>query len=410
MSWSDKNSEYLAPAYTKLPITIIKGNGCYLFDEKQNQYIDMFAGVGVNQLGYNHPALNKVLVKQAKNMIHAPYHFYNPNAIEYAQKISEYSIKGKVFFTTSGAEATESVLKMLYKRKKRTSDSRNKLVVFKNSFHGRTLGAVSLTRQPAVYQDYPSTIFEAIEITPNSIEEFQKAIKEEKPLAFLMEPVLGSGGVFPISDEFMIMARKICDETNTLLIMDEIQTGMCRTGTFFSYKTSGIKPDAILFGKGSGGGIPLGGVIIGDKLLETYQKGDHGTTWANPPLATSLGLAAMEVLVEQDVINVEEKAAYLFNELTKIQDYCPHILTEIRYKGLMFGLSTTLSPELARDFQLSSLKNGILIDITQGNIIRLLPPLIITHLEINEFLTAFKKTLKEFQLEKKLSLFFNGGQ
>ncbi|NGY88064.1 aminotransferase class III-fold pyridoxal phosphate-dependent enzyme [Bacillus megaterium] len=215
--------------------------------------------------------------------------------------------------------------------------------------------------------------------------------------------------MFPISDEFMIMARKICDETNTLLIMDEIQTGMCRTGTFFSYKTSGIKPDAILFGKGSGGGIPLGGVIIGDKLLETYQKGDHGTTWANPPLATSLGLATMEVLVEQDVINVEEKA-YLFNELTKIQDYCPHILTEIRYKGLMFGLSTTLSPELARDFQLSSLKNGILIDITQGNIIRLLPPLIITHLEINEFLTAFKKTLKEFQLEKKLSLFFNGGQ
>lgn len=410
MFWSDKNSEYLVPAYTKLPVTITKGNGCYLFDEEENQYLDMFAGVGVNQLGYNHPALNKAVINQTKDMIHSPYHFYNPNAINYAQKISEYSIKGKVFFTTSGAEATESVLKMLYKRKVRTADTRNKLVVFKNSFHGRTLGAVSLTRQPSVYQDYPTTIFEPVEITPNSIKELQDVVQKENPIAFIMEPVLGSGGVLPITDDFMVKAREICNETNTLLIMDEIQTGMGRTGTFFSYETSGIKPDAILFGKGSGGGIPLGGVIIGDKLLETYQKGDHGTTWANPPLATSLGLAAMEVLVEQGVMNSKEKAMYLFNELMKIQDYCPHILTEIRYKGLMFGLSTSLSTEMAREFQLSSLKNGILIDITQGNIIRLLPPLIITQSEIEEFLTAFKKTLNEFQLENKLSLLPNGGQ
>ena len=409
MSWSDKSNEYLVPAYAKLPITISRGYGCYLFDENENKYLDMFAGVGVNQLGYNHPALNQVLSEQSKNLIHSPFHYHNPNAIKFAEVISKHSINGKVFFTTSGAEATETVIKMLYKRKIRTNDSRNAVVVFKNSFHGRTLGAVSFTRQPSVYQDYPTGIFKPIEITPNSIEELKKVISEEKPIAFMMEPVLGSGGVVPITDDFMIRAREICDNTDTLLIVDEIQTGMGRTGTLFSYETSGIKPDAILFGKGSGGGIPLGGVIVGKKLIETFNKGDHGTTWANPPLSTSLGLATINVLLEDGVINSKERADYLFNELIKIQDFCPHILTEIRYKGLMFGITTSLSPKLAVELQLSSLKNGLLIDITQGNIIRLLPPLIISKEEIEEFLSLFKKTLNEFQEQNNLTLYTHGG-
>ncbi|WP_456364061.1 aspartate aminotransferase family protein [Priestia aryabhattai] len=408
-SWSDKSNEYLVPAYTKLPITISRGNGCYLFDENENKYLDMFAGVGVNQLGYNHPALNQVLIEQSKKLIHSPFHYHNPNAITYAETISKHSINGKVFFTTSGAEATEAVVKMLYKRKVRTNDPRNAVIVFKNSFHGRTLGAVSFTRQPAVYQDYPTGCFKPIEITPNSIEELKKAVLEEKPIAFMMEPVLGSGGVVPITDDFMIRAKEICESSDTLLIADEIQTGMGRTGTLFSYETSGIKPDAILFGKGSGGGVPLGGVIVGNKLLETFKKGDHGTTWANPPLSTSLGLATVNVLLKDNIIDSKERADYLFSELIKIQDLCPHILTEIRYKGLMFGITTSLSPKLSGELQLNSLKNGLLIDVTQGNIIRLLPPLIISREEINEFLFKFKKSLKEFQEQNNLTLYTHGG-
>ena len=292
---------------------------------------------------------------------------------------------------------------MIYKWKKRKNDDRNGIVVFRKSFHGRTLGAISFTRQPNVFQDYPKTIFEPIEIQPNNIEELEEAILTQNPIAFIMEPVLGSGGIIPISDDFMRIAREICDQNNILLIMDEIQSGMGRTGTFFAYQTSGIIPDAVLFGKGAGGGIPLGGVIAGPKLCETYKTGDHGTTWAHPPLATALGLAVVNVLVKEKVMDSKQRSQHLFEGLIKIQDSFPHIINEIRYKGLMFGITISLTPDLSKELQISLMKNGVLVDLTQGNIIRLLPPLIISHSEIEEFLSKFENTLEHFWKKHNIS-------
>lgn len=409
MSWSDKDKEYLLPAYQRLPITIIRGEGCYLIDELGNRYLDMFAGVGVNQLGYNHPALTNTLIEQSHKIIHSPFHFHNPIAIDYAKTLSGNSNGGKVFFTTSGAEATETVLKMLFKRKTRTQDHRSNIIVLRNSFHGRTLGAIPFTRQPKVLQDYPTNFFNPIEIEPNSIEELQNAVHNYHPLAILMEPVLGSGGIIPLTDEFMIQAKLLSEEINAVLIMDEIQSGMGRTGTLFSYQTSGIKPDAILFGKGAGGGIPLGGVIAGERLSNYFKAGDHGTTWAHPPLATALGNTLMKVLIEQDVMNSTKQSDLLLNGLTDIKDNNPTIVKEIRFKGLMFGITTTLLPEKLKKFQLHLLKKGILIDIVQGNIIRLLPPLIINTRQIEHFLLVFKQSLDEFNQIEHLSLSSNGG-
>lgn len=393
--WSKKDSEYLLPAYHRLPLTILNGQGSYLYDEKGKAYLDMFAGVGVNQLGYNHPIILNTIREQSKYMIHSPFHFVSPNAIEYAQKLSELSINGKVFFTTSGTEATESALKMLFKFKKRTSDVRNKILVFKKSFHGRTLGALSYTRQENVYQDYPSNnLFAPIECNPNNITEFETIIKKEKPLAFMMEPVLGSGGIIPIEDSFMIKAKQICDETKTIFIADEIQTGMGRTGFLFSHQSAKIDPDIILFGKGAGGGIPLGGVIVNDKISNTYTRGDHGTTWANPPLATALGLTLIRFLITNNFLNVKHKSSLLFDGLTLIKNDHPYSVKDIRHKGLMFGITMNFSKKEAENFQLELLKNGILVDIIQENIIRLLPPLTINEEEINLFLTVLEETIK----------------
>ncbi|MCK2000245.1 aminotransferase class III-fold pyridoxal phosphate-dependent enzyme [[Brevibacterium] frigoritolerans] len=410
MSWSDKDSEYMLQAYSKLPLTIVKGEGCYLYDEDGNEYLDMFAGVGVNQLGHSHPALIKTIKEQAEKLIHTSFHFYNPVAIEYAEKLSKLSNGGKVFFTTSGAEATEAALKMLYKWKQRTGDVRNGIVVFQNSFHGRTLGTISLTRQPSVYQDYPSQFYEPMEIRINNIDDFKEVIYTKKPLAFLMEPVLGSGGVFPISDSFMEQAQQICKETNTILIIDEIQSGMGRTGVLFAHQTANnINPDAILFGKGAGGGVPLGGVIAGTKLSQIYQKGDNGTTFSQQPLGAAMGITVLNVLTRGKFLNSTHRSRYLFEKLKEIQNVYPHIISEIRYKGLMFGITTTLTPELLKKFQHSLMKNGVLIDVTQGNIIRLLPPLIINHSHIDHFILKLDQTLNEFKSEQKLSFLASGG-
>lgn len=408
MSWPESDREYLLPAYNRLPLTIVKGEGCYLFDENGKKYLDMFAGVGVNQLGYNHPQLNKALLEQSQKLIHSPFHFHNPVAINYAKKLSELSFNGKVFFSTSGAEAAESAIKMLYKFKIRTNDNRTNIVVFNKSFHGRTLGALTFTRQPNVLQDYPGHSFNPVEVEPNDIDGFIKTIEHHKPLAFLMEPVLGSGGVIPISDEFMIMAKKICESTNTLLIIDEIQSGMGRTGTFFSYQSSGITPDCVLFGKGAGGGIPLGGVIVGKKIEETYKTGDHGTTWAHPPLATYLGATVVDILFKDNLIDSSEKAKYLYDGLTNIKLSYPDIVSDIRHKGLMFGITISLPPQEIKDLQILLIQRGVLIDITQGNIIRLLPPLIINKQNIDEFLSSFNDAI-EHLTTSKLTLINNGG-
>ncbi|MGF7535411.1 aminotransferase class III-fold pyridoxal phosphate-dependent enzyme [Bacillus mexicanus] len=399
MSWLKKDVEYLLPAYHRLPLAITKGQGCYLYDDKDNAYLDMFSGVGVNQLGYNHPILINTIKEQSVQIIHSPLHFFTPSAIEYAEKLSELSTKGKVFFTTSGTEATEAALKMLFKFKIRTNDERRKIIVLKNSFHGRTFGSLTFTRQESVYQDYPSNnLFDAIECSPNNIREFENLLRKEKPLAFMMEPVLGSGGIIPIEDSFIKRAKQLCEETNTIFVVDEIQTGMGRTGLLFSYQSAKVKPDIILFGKGAGGGIPLGGVIANKKISDTYNPGDHGTTWANPPLATALGLTLLRVLIRNDFLNVKDKSSILLDGLNIIKNKFPQIIKEIRYKGLMFGITLSFTKKEAKEFQLKLLKNGVLVDIIQGNIIRLLPPLIITEKEIYHFLTILDETIINHQL------------
>lgn len=395
--WKEKDEQVMLQAYPRMNVAMSHGEGSRLVDVEGREYIDLFSGVGVNLLGYNHPALVKAATKQVVNVLHLPFHFVNPLAVTHAEKLITHSIPGKVFYTTSGSEATEAVLKMIYKWKNQQLDPRNGIVVLKGSFHGRTLGSLQFTRQPSIYQDFPRHSLTPYEVERENLAQFQEVMERERPVAVMMEPVLGSGGVYPLSTGYLEQVEAICKRTNTLLIIDEIQSGMGRTGKLFAYQHTTITPDAILFGKGAGGGTALGGVIAGKALEHVFNPGDHGTTFAHPPISTALGLAVLDTLLDDGLMERgRETAVYLHQHLVNVQSQFPHLISDVRGRGMMFGLTLNQQPSWVASFQKELLEAGVLVDITQGNVMRLLPPLVITHEEIDAFVLVLTNHLEQY--------------
>lgn len=374
--WLEQDQRYLLPTYNCLPIAIQRAEGNYLYDTEGKAYLDLFTGLAVNILGHAHPAVIKALNDQGKRFLHISNKFLNPPAIRLARRLVENSIPGKVFFCNSGTEATEAAVKLVHKWTQAEGKGRSGFVVMRKSFHGRTLGALRLTRQPGIYQDFPQPDFPVYEVNPNDLEELQQVCQEKKPAAILVEPILGAGGIQPLDSDYLQAMESICQEEGILCCMDEIQTGIGRTGHFFAYQHAGIQPDLILFAKGVGGGLPLGGVIAGEKTAHLFQPGDHGTTFAPSPLSAALGNAVVEELLDRDGLEQGRRQAdYLWQELQQLAGQYPEIVTEIRGRGMMVGLSLHQSPEAVLRLQQSLLEQGILVDIAQQTVIRLLPPL-----------------------------------
>ncbi|TCP30544.1 acetylornithine aminotransferase [Scopulibacillus darangshiensis] len=392
--WAELDKQFLMPTYQtlKLPIAIHKGEGNYLYDTDGKAYLDLFTGLAVNVVGHSHPKIVQTLKEQGERFLHISNVYLNPPAITLAKRLSEATTGGKVFFTNSGAEATEAAIKLIHKYRMKQAPERDGIVVLKRGFHGRTLGALKLTRQPHVYQDFPLPDYKIIEIEPENIEELKAAMKE-KPLAVLMEPVLGSAGVYPLSKEYLQEVQEICKQENVLLCMDEIQTGMGRTGTLFAYEQASIQPDIILFAKGVGGGLPLGGVIAKPEFSNLFGPGDHGTTFAPSPLSSALGNTVLDLLVKDGLLEKSRGVSeYLWSELNRLKaDY--DVINELRGKGFMVGIVLNGEPETARNLRLKMLEEGILIDLTQKTIIRLLPPLTLEKEDVDRFITALKKYL-----------------
>ncbi|MFM1654762.1 aspartate aminotransferase family protein [Brevibacillus sp. B_LB10_24] len=387
--WRSLDQEYLMSTYKRLPIAIAKGEGNYLYDVEGKAYLDLFTGLAVNVLGHSHPAIISALREQGEKFLHISNVFLNPPAIRLAQRLVEHSIKGKVFFGNSGAEATEAAIKLIHKWTVREANGRSGVVVLKNSFHGRTLGALRLTRQAHVYQDFPSPAFPVFEIEAQDVDELVAVFERERPAAVLMEPILGSGGIITLSQSYLQEVERLCRETGTLFCIDEIQTGMGRTGTLFAYQHAGITPDLILFAKGVGGGLPLGGVIAGERLMDLFGPGDHGTTFAPSPLSAALGNAVLDVILEPSFIEQSNQtAAYLRERLSLLVQDNPAWYAEIRGKGMMLGLQMKLSAEQVSRIQGELLAAGILVDVTQKTIVRLLPPLTLTRAEADRFAEA----------------------
>ncbi|PEC56541.1 aspartate aminotransferase family protein [Bacillus cereus] len=389
--WSQLDKEYMMPTYCRTKVAIERGEGCKLYDVDGKEYVDLFSGVGVNVLGYNHPKIVRTTMEQVTKSLHLPFHFLNPVAIEYAKKLVDCSLKnGKVFFTNSGTEATETTLKLIDKYRANTGEEREGIVVLKNSFHGRTLGALHFTRQESVYQNFPKTSIPVYEVERENIEQLEEIIVKEDPIAIMLEPVLGSGGIYPLSGEYLHGVQNLCEKYNVLLIVDEVQSGMGRTGKLFAYQNFNITPDIIQIGKGAGGGIPLGGIIVGEKLCDIFAPGDHGTTFAHSSMGTALGLTVLNTLIDDGLMQeAYEMSLYLHDKLQEIQKENAYYIGEVRHAGMMFGISLNDTNENVKNLQVELMEKGMLVDVTQGNIIRLLPPYIITKEEIDAFVKEF---------------------
>lgn len=384
--WQRLDEQYILPTVTRLPIAIERGEGNYLIDTDGNRYLDLFTGLAVNILGHSHPAILRALEEQGKKFLHISNLFLNPPAIRLAQRLVENSFPGKVYFANSGAESTEAAIKLVHKWIRAEGKGKDGIVVLKNSFHGRTLGALRLTRQPSVYQDYPQPDIPIYEVEPNNTDELIRVCETKQPAAVLVEPILGAGGVLPLSDEFLETIGDICRKQNILCCVDEIQTGMGRTGTLFAYQQTGIRPDLLLFAKGVGGGLPLGGMIAGERLSHLFRPGDHGTTFAPSPLSAALGNAVLDVLLKEGQLEKGRQAsAHLWNRLRAIQQKHPDVIRDIRGRGMMIGIHTGRTAEEIRGLMLDLLKEGILVNVTAKTVIRLLPPLTLTREEIDRF-------------------------
>lgn len=395
-NWAELDQRYMMPTYShlKLPIAIERGEGNYLYDTEGKRYLDLFGGLAVNVLGHSHPKIVEALKDQGSRFLHISNVYLNPPAITLAKRLSELTLKGKVFFANSGAEATEAAIKWLHKYQTKAAPDREGIVVLKGGFHGRTLGALKLTRQPSVYQDFPLPAFEVIEIEPGNLTELEAAI-EKRPLAILLEPVLGSGGVIPLSDAFLKRVSDLTQKNDVRLMVDEIQTGIGRTGTLFAYQQTPLQPDLILFAKGVGGGLPLGGILAKPEWSDLFGPGDHGTTFAPSPLSASLGNAVLDCLLEDGILEAaKETIDYLWEKLSKLAAQSSYI-SEVRGKGMMIGIVTGGTPEQVKALRQKMQASGILIDITQKTIIRLLPPLTLTYDEIDQFVQLLNEKLNE---------------
>jgi acetylornithine/N-succinyldiaminopimelate aminotransferase len=388
--WRQLDETYIMSTYRRLPIAIAKGEGNYLYDVEGHSYLDLFTGLAVNILGHSHPKIVQALREQGEKFLHISNVFLNTPAIQLAESLIKQTIPGRVFFVNSGTEATEAAIKLIHKWCVNEGNGKEGIVVLKSSFHGRTLGALRLTRQKHVYQDFPVVNFPVYEVDAGDIDALKQVCEQHQPAAILVEPVLGSGGVIPLSESYLQTISELCTEYGMLCCIDEIQTGVGRTGTLFAYQHAGIEPDLILFAKGIGGGLPLGGIIGGKKIDHLFKPGDHGTTFAPSPLSATLGNVVLEVLLQDGLLEqARANSDYLWEKLADLKEKYPTYLQQVRGKGMMIGLPTGRSPEEVSDLQRDLLKKGVFIDVTQKTIIRLLPPLTLSKEEIDLFIQTF---------------------
>lgn len=381
----------LMNTYKYLPVNLVRGNGSLLYDDKGKSYIDFTSGIGVNSLGYNHKDWVLAVQESASTLQHCSNIFLNERVYELAEKLTKLSGMSKVFFANSGAEANEGAFKLARKYSfLKYGKNRNKILSLKNSFHGRTLATLKATGQEKFHNyffPFPEG-FQYVEVDLATITETLTS----DVCAIIVEGIQGEGGVYPQDKNFITSLEKICAEKDILLIFDEIQTGIGRTGKLFSYEHFNIKPDIVTFAKGLGGGLPIGGFLCNKKLQNVFNPGDHGTTFGGNPVACSGALAVLKNIANEKALReIEEKGSFLTNLLKNISS--PHIKA-IRGMGLMLGIEVDLN---ISSVQKKALEEGLLVLTASTNVIRLLPPLIISKEEIEKCVEILKKIFESWE-------------
>jgi acetylornithine/N-succinyldiaminopimelate aminotransferase len=384
-----KEKEYFFNTYKRLNIFIERGEGCYLFTSDGRKILDMFGGLAVNILGYNHPAVNKAIEEQIKKYIHISNYFYQEKPIQLAEKILGLSGFKKIFFTNSGTEAAEAAIKIIRKHFKGTI--KRELISLMGSFHGRTMGALSLTARKKYREDFQPLLGDVINVDFNSIASLEKNVRE-KTAAVFIECIQGEGGVNVINGDF---AEKITDLKNQfgfLLVADEIQSGVGRTGKLHAFEHFGLKPDLVLLAKGIGGGLPLGAVLGAESVQNVLSPGSHGSTFGGNPVASASGRAVFNELEKGIMKNAEKMGEYIMSKLNKIKSAYPDKIKDVRGMGLMIGIELNSDGQIVVE---KMVEQNVLVNCTNGNVIRLLPPLILTESEAGMFIEEFEEVIKK---------------
>lgn len=390
-------AKLLLPTYDRNPILFVRGEGVHIIDEDGERYLDLLSGIGVNALGYAHPAIERALINQGRALIHTSNLYFHEGQAELALRLTERSGMDRAFFANTGTEANEGALKMarahagLLREESKTIGT--KVLALEHSFHGRTYGSVSATHKAKYREPFGPVVpgFEFVKF--NDVADLREKFSTDV-CAILVEAIQGEGGVRPLSQEFLEEARKLTASTGALLIIDEIQAGLGRTGKWFAYQHYGIQPDITTLAKPLAGGIPLGAILCTEEVSRAIHPGMHGTTFGGGPLACAVAIAVIDAMEQDGLLKQAEEVGNYFQEQLRALAKKHETITEVRGKGLMIGAELD-SAELAKLTVAEMLKRRILINCTSDTTLRFLPPYILERAHVDTAIAALDEIFTE---------------
>lgn len=394
----DFAAQYLMQTYARQPISIVRGRGAKVYDMEGREYIDFVGGIAVNILGHGHPDLVQAIQRQAAQLIHVSNLYYTEPQVRLAQMLVDHSCADRVFFCNSGAEANEAAIKLArrYGHEKHGAD-RFEIITMKNSFHGRTMATLTATGQEKVQKGFEPLVPGFVYAPFNDFPAIESLVTD-KTTAIMLEPIQGEGGVHVADQAYLKSLRELCTQKDILLIFDEVQTGMGRTGTLFAYEQLGVEPDIMTLAKGLGGGMPIGACLAKDAVAAVFTAGTHASTFGGNPLACAAGLAVCRILIEGRVLEQARRMGdYLAKELADFKDR-HRAVRDVRGLGLLQGLEVEID---AKAVVADCLTRGVLVNATSERVLRFVPPLIITQAEIDRVLETLSSIFNQRTMAEK---------
>ncbi|SNV02010.1 Acetylornithine aminotransferase [Megamonas hypermegale] len=388
-----KDKEDYIPVFARYNIVLDHGDGPYVYDTQGKKYIDFLAGIAVNVVGHNYKPLVDAVSRQAAKMIHCSNLYYTEVQVEAAEKLKKLSGMDKVFFGNSGAEANEGAIKLARKYATDIDPEKIQIISAIHSFHGRTIATLTATGQDHYHHGF-GPLPAGFDYVPFNDIDALEAKMSDKTCAVMLEAIQGEGGVHVPDEDYLPKVRALCDKYNAVLIFDEVQCGMGRTGTFFGCQQFGVKPDIVTLAKGLAGGVPIGAFMATDKVASAFHAGDHGSTFGGNPLACAAACVVLDALINDNLMdNVKEVGSYLKSKFEAYKEKYPTLIKEVRGRGLILGMELTRP---GREIANECLDYGAIINCTAGNVLRFVPPLNITKEHVDELIAVLDKVLPKY--------------
>ena len=394
----DRDAKDYLPVFNRYKIVVDHGEGVYTYDNEGNKYIDFLAGIAVNVLGHNYKPLVDAIALQASKVIHISNLYYTQPQADAASKLVKLSGLDRAFFCNSGAEANEGAMKIARKFAHNIDKDKSQIITALDSFHGRTLATLTATGQPHYQHGYEPLPGGFDYVPYNDIDALERMMSD-KTCAVMLETIQGEGGVYPPKGDYLKQVRELCNKYRALLILDEIQAGIGRSGKFFAYENYGIKPDIVTLAKGLAGGVPIGAFIVTEEVAHAFKAGDHGTTFGGNPLACAAANVVLDTVPKEDFLNnVVEVGNYFKNKLIELQNKYPAAIVDVRGEGLILGAElSTNNKKTGVEIVNECMQRGAIINCTVGKVLRFIPPLIITKSNVDEVVNILDSVFSELK-------------